>query len=190
MVITAAHITPLVALIAGIPILIVPRLLNTSWRSPHFRRMDGLNASTTSSINRNCLMGINAICNLIHQPGLKTQPGVSPGSTGGCIERKIQWPKPDQNIPSACEEIPGPRRERARPWTIAPGKIQSQIQGACRVNPATAKTPAKGKWVYAFRRRQGAGPRRHAQSPRRQGRGARRDGAARPAGAARLHHHH
>ncbi len=33
MVITAAHITPLVAIIAGILILIMPRLLNLSSRS-------------------------------------------------------------------------------------------------------------------------------------------------------------
>ncbi len=41
-----------------------------------------------------------------------------------------------------------------------------------------------------LRRRQSGSPRRHAQPPRRQGRGSRRNGASRPAGAARLHHHH
>ena len=41
-----------------------------------------------------------------------------------------------------------------------------------------------------LRQRQGRRPRRHAQSARRQGRGPCRDGQSRPAGAARLHHHH
>ena len=41
-----------------------------------------------------------------------------------------------------------------------------------------------------LRRRPGRRARRHARPARRQGRGACRDGQSRPAGAARLHHHH
>ena len=58
------------------------------------------------------------------------------------------------------------------------------------VKPTAKAAAKKGQWVYALRRRQGRRPRRHAQSARRQGREPRRDGASRPAGAARLHHHH
>ena len=46
------------------------------------------------------------------------------------------------------------------------------------------------KWVYSFGDGEAEGKRGDARSPRRQGRQPRRDGQSRPAGAARLHHHH
>ena len=46
------------------------------------------------------------------------------------------------------------------------------------------------KWVYTFGDGKAEGAAGHAQPARRQGREPRRDGESRPAGAARLHHHH
>ena len=55
--------------------------------------------------------------------------------------------------------------------------------------PAAASAP-RGKWVYAFGGGKAEGKPGMRESARRQGRGPRRDGEPRPAGAARLHHHH
>ena len=58
------------------------------------------------------------------------------------------------------------------------------------LSPSLARQIRKGKWVYGFGDGKAEGQSRHARPARRQGRGPRRDGQSRPAGAARLHHHH
>ena len=92
--------------------------------------------------------------------------------------------------PSAREEIEAGRAQAA-PKRMRERRGKDEGRGAARRRPKRAPAnSAQGQMGLHLRRRQGRGHGRHAQSARRQGRQPRRDGQSRPAGAARLHHHH
>ena len=78
------------------------------------------------------------------------------------------------------------RKSEARPAQNAKSSRQ-----ACQVQTARSSAePSQRQMGLRLRRRPRRGQGRHARSARRQGRGACRNGQSRPAGAARLHHHH
>ena len=72
----------------------------------------------------------------------------------------------------------------------APKKSAKPSQPKPRNVAASPSPRHQGQMGLRLRRRQGRRQARHARTARRQGRGPRRDGEPRPAGAARLHHHH
>ena len=106
-----------------------------------------------------------------------------------------------KSLPSAGEEI---QQGRGAPHARRESASAAAGQAGCHGGKVAAKPAAaqgrrkasrqvcrqKRPMGLCLRRRQGRRPRRNAQPPRRQGRGPCRDGASRPAGAARLHHHH
>ncbi len=188
MTITDPQITPLVALIAGILILIVPRLL--SFIVAIYLIIVGLE-------------GLNAIHHFIRSVEVTLTANCHPGgsiplkSAGHNSERKapsnrtIPWPNRAQKPPVGREKIGHPRlRPAASRKKSGASQVQAQIQAQVTRRLCAVEDTGQGQMGLRFRRRQGAGPRRHAQSARRQGRGPCRNGASRPAGAARLHHHH
>ena len=66
----------------------------------------------------------------------------------------------------------------------------ARIGTQTRAQPGKTGQPAKNKWVYAFGGGKAEGKAGMRELAGRQGRGPCRNGQSRPAGAARLHHHH
>ena len=99
--------------------------------------------------------------------------------------------------PNRLRAVPDRKATRSR-HARAQGPSRRKAADAGQALQASGKVPrlasprgvGQGEMGLSLRRRQGRGPRRHARPARRQGRGPRRDGQSRPAGAARLHHHH
>ena len=83
-------------------------------------------------------------------------------------------------------------RQREFAMARRPSREEVQGQKGRRRSPQAGRQSALRKRPMGLhlRRRQGGGPLRHEGPARRQGRQPRRDGEPRPAGAARLHHHH
>ena len=172
------HIQPVVALVAGILVLLMPRLLNYI---------------VALALIVYGLVGLNAIYKFVwrlkpHRVlrafGLPPRP--LPWSLDGAGRNGIVSSWPDR---AALAEIKVEiRKVSAR--EARPDRRASRRRGFRRSKPRQDAGGQIATLGLSLRRRQGRRQGRHAQSARRQGRGPRRDGQSRPAGAARLHHHH
>ncbi len=130
MVITAAHITPLVAFIAGILILIDAAAVELHRRDlSHYRRIDG--AQRHLSFHPLAL----EIAELRRQdlPSERTEPMVK----SRLIERTM--------AKSAPKKIFG-----RKPVEKGPAQARAKPHGESRAVQQSAPTAGKGKWVYAF----------------------------------------
>ena len=155
MIITIANITPWVAIIAGILILIMPRLLNyiVAHLSHHHRPHRPQRHPPLHQVIRN-LASTRTF-------GLASQSGAVIISAPGAIKIRGSMVKSTSRRPQSKQK---PARKAPKPQGCG------ARQARCEPRPRRPKHRRARKWVYIFGDGKAEGTRRHAQPARRQGR--------------------